>query len=604
MPPPPSRSDHPASLDELAPLALLTANSQDLAGASLVGGSGEDTLQLTGGGQFDLRLPEIFTGIEIVEGSDHHDSIVLDEARFAGIGTFYGGAVPAAYWDELVLEGNSFDFRGKTLIGIDRIVLRSDGAVLTVADAQTAMLASGVMAQNDRLEAPGVTFTEAQRRALHRQGIDTVVDAAGTHANAAPTMEELDGDRVETEAGATVFVDAGRNTVVSDDDGSYTLLSVAAPRGLDAPGRLRIDTGGSVGLSASYMAGSVVTVDGVEIGMLWEASDAGLSIAFNGMEATSARVQEIVRALTFTSADTPPEVSREQDVTITLADEGGRKSSATVTLEQDVAIDPPRIRLSHAEVRELSLDGTLVGFLTAAVPGLGDSFTFRLLDDAGGRFALHGDRLVVANGARLDHEQSRSHIVIVRAMAPDGTRLEETFTIAIGDLVDETGAIGDADGTRGVRETEGEAGKILVGGRGNDRLVGGKGQDVLYGKGGNDILRGGENKDVFVFDTKPRHKTNVDRIGDFNAKQDKIRLDNKVFKALGKKGTPDKPAQLSKAMFWKGAAAQDSKDRIGYDPKSGALYYDADGSGSGAAAKIATLPQKLKGFNHHDFFVI
>jgi hypothetical protein len=311
-----------------------------------------------------------------------------------------------------------------------------------------------------------------------------------------------------------------------------------------------------------------------------------------------------VRALTFTSAETPPEASREQTVTITLADEGGRKSSATVIVEQDVVIEPPRILLSHAEVRELSLDGTLVGLLTTSVPGLGDSFTFKLLDDAGGRFALQGDRLVVAKGARLDYEQNFSHTVAVRATAPDGTRLDETFTIFIGDLVDETGAIGDADGTRGVRELEGETGKILVGGRARDRLVGGQGDDRLYGKGGNDILRGGENKDVFVFDTKPHRKKNVDRIGDFHAKQDKIWLDNKVFKKLGKKGTPDKPVKLSKAMFWKGAAAQDSKDRIGYVPKSGALYYDADGSGASAALKIAILPQKLKGFNHHDFFVM
>lgn len=601
-----------------APTASALANPpiavspDELPAATLQGGAGDDTLQLLEGGTFDLTLPAVFAGIETIRGSDQHDTIVLDAERFAGVAAFDGGVNAAASWDVLALKGASFDFAGRTLTGIDRITLQTDNAVLVAPNLAVAMLASGIAAQNDRLEALTVTFTPAQIATLHRQGIDIIVDAVGTHANAAPTMQNLHGDRIEATAGQTLFVDAGRNAVIADDDGAYTLLNVTAPRGLDAPGRLRIDPGGAVALSAGYAAGSIVTVGGTEVGMLWEASDAGLIIAFNQESANSARVQEIVRAVTFTTAETPPQASREQLVTITLTDEGGRRAAATVTIEQDVVIPPPEITLSHNRVQELTLDGTLVGILTARATGIGDSFTYRLVEDADSRFALQGDRLVVVNGARLDYEQSRSHVVKVRATAADGTTIDQTFTIAIDDLADESNSIGGSDGTRGGTDTRpdnpGEpwtyADRILTGGRGDDRLVGGEGRDRILGKTGNDVLRGGENADVFVFDTKPHKKTNVDRIQDFEPRLDSIWLENNVFKKLGKKGTLDSPAMLSKAMFWKGATAHDKSDRIIYDAKTGALFYDADGTGKTAAMKIAVLSQNLKSISHKDFFVI
>ncbi len=590
----------------------LQVRPDDLPGATLQGSAGNDTLHLLDGGTFDLTLPALFTGIAAVRGSGGHDTIVLDQARFAGITAFDGGTAAAAHWDQLVLRGAAFDLTAKTLTGIDRIALETDNAVLVAPTLASALLASGLAAQNDRLEAVSVTLTAAQIRTLHRQGIDTVVDAAGPHRNTAPTMQNLDGDRLAATAGQTLFVDAGRNAVVADDDGAYTLLSVTAPRGLDTPGRLRLDTGGAVSLSAGYAAGSLVSVGGIEVGLLWEAGDAGLTVAFNQDNASSARVQEVVRAVTFTSAATPPQASREQVVTLTLTDVGGRRAAATVIVEQDVVVAPPEIALSHARVQELSLDGTLVGLLTARAPGLGDSVTFRLLDDAENRFAVQGDRLVVVNGARLDYEQQRSHTVKVRATAADGTIIDRTFTITVDDLADETSAIGNSGGTRGGTETRpghpaepgSAADRILTGGRGDDRLVGGEGRDRLYGKTGNDVLRGGENADVFVFDTRPHKKTNVDRIQDFDPEVDGIWLENKVFKALSRKGSLESPMTLSKKMFWKGAKAHDADDRVLYDPTSGALFYDADGAGKAAAVKIAVLSKNLKAVSHRDFFVI
>ncbi|MGO4574122.1 hypothetical protein [Microvirga sp. 2TAF3] len=593
-----------ASAPQLSLTATLTVRADNLPSAVLTGGAGDDMLQLVDGGTFDLTLPTIFTGIETIRGSDQHDTIILDQERFTGVTTFDGGDRPETHWDELVLRGDVFDFSAKTLIGVDRLSLQTDNSVLIAPDLKTAMLASGLVSQNDRLEATSVTFTAAQLKALHKQGIDTIVDAAGMHVNTAPLMEALNGDRIETSVNQTVFIDAGRNAIISDDDGTYALLSVAAPRGLDAPGRLGIDTSGTVTLDGGYAAGSLVMVGGIEVGMLWEAGDASLSIAFNNVNAISARVQELIRAVTFTTAGTPPETSTQQPVTVTLTDEGGRRSAATVTIVQDVKIEPPHLDLSHASVPELARGGTLVGLLTAKVFGAGDTFTYKLVDDAGDRFVIDGDKLLVANGAKLDYEQQTSHKIVVRATAKDESFVDESFTIAVEDVKDEVlYAERRGDGTGSVIGSDGN--DTLIGSRGRDKLSGGLGNDKIFGRLGNDVLIGGKGKDALVFDTKPHARMNVDRIMDFNVKDDAIYLDNKIFKALGSKGTLAKPAKLNPKMFWKGTSAHDADDRVIYNPKTGALYYDADGTGASAAVKIAVLlPKKLKTISYHDFFVI
>jgi Ca2+-binding RTX toxin-like protein len=580
---------------------LLTVSPSGLEGGEFDGGAGTDTLQLLEGGTFDLTLPAIFTGIETILGSDQHDTIVLDQARFSGLQTFNGGEKPITHWDELVLRGAVFDSTGKTLLGIDRLSLQSDNAVLIAPDVAMAMLASGIASQNDRLEAKGVTFSAAQIAALHKQGIDTIVDEAGTHVNTAPVTDKLNSDRITTSMGRTVFIDAGRNATVFDDDGAYSLLNIAALGVLDAPGRLRIDISGAVTLVGGYAAGSLVKVGGVEVGMLWEAGDASLSIAFNGVDATSARVQEIIRAVRYRTADTPPQASTEQLVAITLTDQGGRKATSSVIVEQDVVLEPLKILLSHSGVSELAPNGTLVGLLTAKILGAGE-FTFRLLDDADDRFILQGDRLLVADGKRLDFEQHASHRIVVRATSKDGKVVDQAFTISIADVqdedalehptVDENGQVIGTDGS-----------DTLIGTRGRDKLFGGLGDDVIFGRPGQDTLIGGEGRDAFVFDTKPHRTLNVDRITDFAPQDDSIYLDNKVFKALGSKGSLENPAKLKTKMFWKGAKAHDASDRVIYNPKNGALSYDVDGNGGKAAVKIAVLSSKLK-ISYQDFMVI
>jgi serralysin len=143
----------------------------------------------------------------------------------------------------------------------------------------------------------------------------------------------------------------------------------------------------------------------------------------------------------------------------------------------------------------------------------------------------------------------------------------------------------------------------LIGTNGKDWLVGGIGSDRLFGKLGNDTLTGGAGKDIFVFDTKLaktnrlNKQQNLDRITDFDVKDDTIHLAKSVFSKIAKKGV------LAKGAFFIGAAAHDRDDRLVYDRKKGALLYDQDGNGAKEAIQIAMLAKNLK-LTNLDFFVI
>ncbi|MGF9763255.1 hypothetical protein AAII07_49770 [Microvirga sp. 0TCS3.31] len=55
--------------------------------------------------------------------------------------------------------------------------------------------------------------------------------------------------------------------------------------------------------------------------------------------------------------------------------------------------------------------------------------------------------------------------------------------------------------------------------------------------------------------------------------------------------------------FTVGDKAKDDNDYVVYDKKKGVLFYDADGSGAGAAVEIASLRIKAS-LTDKDFFVI
>ncbi len=139
-------------------------------------------------------------------------------------------------------------------------------------------------------------------------------------------------------------------------------------------------------------------------------------------------------------------------------------------------------------------------------------------------------------------------------------------------------------GTRNLSGTGNDLDNRLTGNGGANALNGGAGNDVLDGASGHDTLTGGTGADTFAFTTPLHALRNVDTLTDFVSGTDKLHLSSAIFRELGFSGAPG-----SGAFFHVGHTAHDADDRILYNPSTGALSYDADGTGTLAAVQFAVL---------------
>jgi Ca2+-binding RTX toxin-like protein len=142
-------------------------------------------------------------------------------------------------------------------------------------------------------------------------------------------------------------------------------------------------------------------------------------------------------------------------------------------------------------------------------------------------------------------------------------------------------------------------GSAAINGTGNtlaNTIVGNTGANTLNGGAGLDTLTGGGGADSFVFNTA-LGAANIDRITDFNAAADTIRLENAIFAGLAGGALAAAAFRVNTSGF-----AADASDRIIYETDTGRLYFDSDGNGAAARVHFATLATGLS-LTSADFFV-
>jgi Ca2+-binding RTX toxin-like protein len=136
---------------------------------------------------------------------------------------------------------------------------------------------------------------------------------------------------------------------------------------------------------------------------------------------------------------------------------------------------------------------------------------------------------------------------------------------------------------------------FLNGNRFDNLIEGNAGNNRLDGRGGNDLLFGFEGADIFAF-IHTAIGGFVAVIGDFEPGIDRIGLGFRIFPGLG--------SRLDPQEFTLGTSAQDADDRIIYDPATGALYFDIDGSGTERDAVQFARLDGAPALAASDFFVV
>ncbi len=117
---------------------------------------------------------------------------------------------------------------------------------------------------------------------------------------------------------------------------------------------------------------------------------------------------------------------------------------------------------------ERECGGRSGGRRTGALGGAAGPFTWVLTDDAGGRFALSGNQIVVKNSALLDFESATTHTIGLKVIDANGVSYEESDAVFLNDI----------------------AGVTRSGTSRANTLSGTSEGDSLNGLGGNDTLSG------------------------------------------------------------------------------------------------------------------
>jgi Ca2+-binding RTX toxin-like protein len=258
----------------------------------------------------------------------------------------------------------------------------------------------------------------------------------------------------------------------------------------------------------------------------------------------------------------------------------------TIALTSKANSAPTSISLSGTLIDGDAPAGALVAILSGVDPD-GDALGYSLVTNPGDHFRIHGNKLLVDKAFT---DRSADIVITVRASDPHGASIDRSFTI---DVDPDVISIPEDEFPVKVNVA---ASLTLNGGRKADILAGGDGDDRLNGGLGKDRMTGGEGDDVFAFTTR-LGKANVDRILDFSSSEDTIHLSSKIFGRLSK-------GALSEEAFHIGAKAAEADDRIIFNKRTGALSYDADGSGTQyGAIKFAQLKAKTV-LTADDLFIV
>ncbi|WP_247654521.1 MULTISPECIES: calcium-binding protein [Microvirga] len=451
------------------------------------------------------------------------------------------------------------------------------------------------------------------------------------------------GNRLSVASGT---LDAGTYTVkvrVSDGHGGalvkdFTIVSNPVVNGNHAPSTLRLNGGTDVSINENAaFAGTLSAQDSDGDNLTWSFVD-GIVGNANGLfeidnTGTGNKLLKLKAGIDYEA------LPAGQKYLMVYLNASDGKPGGTSALQgfkiavADLDETPPNqaptgVTLSGRSAAEYAPAGREVGTLSATDAN-GDRVSYALIDDAGGRFMLSGNRILVADGFRLDWEQARSHTIAVQASDGRGGVASQAFTIEVGNV--------DPEFTAGTARDDvfhgGALNDVLLGNAGHDRLFGGAGNDTLKGEAGNDTIGGGAgldkltgtkgsgSRDAFVFDTRLTSKgvaaRNKDTIVDFGPKYDSIYLDDAAFSnrtianyLKGKGAALDHAFKMKSSFFRVGDKALDRDDFfIAKKIKSTEykLYWDADGSGSKAMLEIGTVKlQKGEGtaLTYKDFFFI
>lgn len=254
--------------------------------------------------------------------------------------------------------------------------------------------------------------------------------------------------------------------------------------------------------------------------------------------------------------------------------------------EDGVAVGVPIQTFNHATANQILFDASQVADITFELIGNKGNDTLRGSNYGDTFDGRHGKDLMIGGKGNdfyyVDNAGDR-----VRDSAGKHDAVSSSISYRLGGSIENL----YGDGIKNINLTGNSHNNWVTGTNGRNVLKGLDGNDKLMGYLSHDTLTGGAGKDQFYFN-EARSNFDADTITDFKRGTDKIWLFASGFD-VGFTFT-QWHEHLMPDVFHasKNGHAQDAEDRILYATRTGKLYYDEDGTGSGERILLAT-------FDHH-----
>ncbi|CCI03457.1 Calx-beta domain-containing protein [Microcystis aeruginosa] len=146
------------------------------------------------------------------------------------------------------------------------------------------------------------------------------------------------------------------------------------------------------------------------------------------------------------------ETNTSHNITIKATDAGNLSFQKDLTINViNVNESPTNIQLSKNNIDENSSNGTVIGTLTTTDPDANNTFSYSLVDNANGRFAINSNQLIVADGSKLDYETNQKHTITIRTQDQGGLTYDKSFDINLIDVAD-SGVIAFSQANYSVKE--------------------------------------------------------------------------------------------------------------------------------------------------------
>ncbi len=165
------------------------------------------------------------------------------------------------------------------------------------------------------------------------------------------------------------------------------------------------------------------------------APDAGSSISYSLVDSAGGRFAlqgstPVVANGALIAADS----QTTYEIVVRATESTGLYVDDLITIPVTVGVQPPtNITFVGNAVVERAANLTVVSTMSTADPNVGDTFTYTLINSAGGRFGIVGNQVVVSNGVAIDFETSPAHTIVVQVTDASGLSTFESFRINVTD---------------------------------------------------------------------------------------------------------------------------------------------------------------------------